>query len=518
MTPFDNQQSLATANTQSQVLGSITDSLTDLLARNNRQSSSGSLAVDQQPSLQIDRTSIPESVIQVERSIPKPNALLVEKSSVQEDLSGVPSFGRGQPEQALNPELGISQDDSLEVPEFNSSRLKEVKSNVDQESPQVPQQSPTTNSFPKAGTSLIPQILFASAAIDQKPSLDQLTQQDASAIATMLSSKSGDKIPNAEGLRIKINGKVVAEVGADGILSRSDDSLPKNLPTYFSNLSKDTDRPISGAKAAELFIDNMPPSSGVKGFMTRVFSDLNEQKRQQLDRQLSPDLVKASKTEVNAVMGLYALKEPLSSENSDRPAPGVYALKPFENGQDVGSITVSNRGDYQDYTVSTVEGDVEMQFTVNTKGTTIGEPKISGRLQGEIASLNQAFSAGKLDNPPLISTDLVRAQAAYSLAQNLGNSSSKKIPDLQTSKDGRSGNISGKSSQGSIFVARNSSRVKGQTVGTGFTLRSTNLSTEAIDNLNKSFDSAKTQDLSKNLSKPPLQPKSKSKAVDRGGR
>jgi hypothetical protein len=360
--------------------------------------------------------------------------------------------------------------------------------------------------------SLEPQTLYNSKGIGGIAQVDSLTKEDAAAAAAMLKGKPGEKIAGAEGLRIKVNGKVVAEADENGILKDSQAKAPEALSKHFADLSKQQNRPTKGSDIVAGIADRMP-DSGAKRFMKDAVDSTREQERLEVTRMAekgSGEYKRASVTDANTIIGLYALKEG-TVETTDK-----YDLK------DGGSITVTEANNSQTYEVSDVNGDVEMRFSVGPRGAIVLDPQISGRLQGEIDSLNQAYNRGELKNAPLISTDKIRAQAAFDLAQNLGSSAGSTSKDLKVQQSSKSGRLKAESSSGKkISIASN-----GKTGG--YSVRSTTFSTDEMKKLNQSFEQTKGAEQakdspSKTVDKSRDEPervttKPKVRATARGGR
>jgi hypothetical protein len=321
---------------------------------------------------------------------------------------------------------------------------------------------------PDESKEIPPKTLYSSKGIDGPAAIDQLTQVDALAVAAMLKAKSGDKIPGAEGLRIKVNGKIVAEADANGTIIQGKERTPPSLTEHFSRLAKEPDRPLDGSIVVSAMASKLPLSGG-KSFLNNAAQDVEEQQRLRDLRSTHFDQETAAPTieDANTIIGLYSLKE---------PGEASYQLK--NNG--FITVTTTENGKEQ-YEVSEADGDVEMRFSVGPRGGIVLEPQISGKLQGEIAALNQAYSRGELAEAPLISTDTIRAQAAFNLAQNIGNTVNSPSPDLKIKTSPLSGRVEAQSASGQkMMIAPNGK-------GRGFSIRSNSFSTDEMKKLNQSF-------------------------------
>jgi hypothetical protein len=343
-------------------------------------------------------------------------------------------------------------------------------------------------------TFLEPQTLYNSKGIGGIAQVDSLTKEDAAAAAAMLKGKPGEKIAGAEGLRIKVNGKVVAEADENGVLKDPQAKAPEALSKHFTDLSKQANRPTKGSDIVAGIADRMP-DSGAKKFMQDAVDNTREQERLEVTRMAekgSGEYKRASVADANTIIALYALKEGTEKQEVDIKADGTVETTDKYDFKDGGSITVTEANNSQTYEVSDVNGDVEMRFSVGPRGAIVLDPQISGRLQGEIDSLNQAYNRGELENAPLISTDKIRAQAAFDLAQNLGSSAGSTSKDLKVQQSSKSGRLKAESADGKkISIASNGK--KG-----GYSVRSTTFNTEEMKKLNQSFDQTRGTEQSKN--------------------
>lgn len=371
---------------------------------------------------------------------------------------------------------------------------------------------------------LEPQTLYNSKGIGGIAQVDSLTKEDAAAAAAMLKGRPGEKIAGAEGLRIKVNGKVVAEADENGVLKDPQAKAPEALSRHFTDLSKQPNRPTKGSDIVSSIANKMP-ESGAKEFMQEAVNNARQQERLEVARMTekgSGEYKRASVADANTIIGLYALKEGTEKQEVDIKANGTLETTDKYDLKGGGSITVTEANNSQTYEVSDVNGDVEMRFSVGPRGAIVLDPQISGRLQGEIDSLNQAYNRGELENAPLISTDKIRAQAAFDLAQNLGSGAGSTSKDLKVQQSSKSGRLKAESVDGKkISIASNGKNG-------GYSVRSTTFSADEMKKLNQSFDQSRGNEQSKNSPTKTINgsrdepekttPKPKVRSTARGGR
>ncbi len=259
-------------------------------------------------------------------------------------------------------------------------------------------------------TNLSNELLFKNSGQDP---IDKLTKEDAKAIAMMLNGEIGENIPNAANLKIMVDGKVVAQADAQGRLITREQSTSTKLEKYFASLAKEEDRPSiqDGSDRVQKASEESNASAPGHQFMRNLVDKMKVQESAYMPTVTQKQgLIETEMASVDTILNLYATK----GEDEEN-----YQLK---NG---GVITSQTGGEeetqgYQFFEVRDAEGNIDMGFTVCPDGQILVDPRISNKLQNEIAEMQKAWDNGEIsEDIPLMTEDKARADAVQGFAKNI---------------------------------------------------------------------------------------------------
>lgn len=268
-------------------------------------------------------------------------------------------------------------------------------------------------------------LLFKNSGFNK---IDKLTKEDAAAIAAMLQGKVGENIPGAANLKVMVNGKVLAQADADGNLTTVNQA-PK-LAKTFSDMAQEPKRISTANSEGVQQVAAISKESKAPGhmFMQRILKNFQAQKSADMPVVNQELTTSSNVADADSIINLYATKEP-NQEN--------YQLK--DGGQIIARPGTEDQKDYQFYEVQDASGNIDMAFSVSPDGMIIADPKISTKLQEQIALMEEAWNKGEYnDDTPLMTKDKARAEALGTFTKNVSEGKSSDLTlDIKTDKNGK---------------------------------------------------------------------------------